>query len=105
MQVFDDCNLVARTRRGAEIELNDLALLRQFYLIDLVQSFDAALYLSGFGGVGLETIDEALFLGKRRLLARESGLLIRLANVALAFIEVVVTCVANDLAGIDLGDF
>ena len=76
VQVFDHRHLVARARRHAEFELDHVALLRQFDLLDLVERLDAALHLRGLGGMGLEAFDEALLFGEHRLLAGEGGLLI-----------------------------
>ena len=78
-----------------------MPLLRQFDLLDLVQRFDAALNLRRLGRVRPEAIDEALLLSQHGLLPRESGLLIRLTNGALALVEIVVARVRDNLAGID----
>ena len=101
---FDHGHLVARARRDAEFELHHLALLGQLDLFDLVERLDAALHLRGLGGVGPEAVDEALLLGEHGLLAREGGLLIGLADGALALVEIVVAGVGDDFAGVDLGD-
>ena len=97
-------DLLARARRPAEVELHDLALLRQLDLLDLVERLDAALHLRGLGGVRREALDEALLLGEHRLLARVGGLAVGLAQRALALVEVVVARVGGDLAAVDLGD-
>ena len=104
MQAFDHRHLVARARRIAEVELDHDAALRQLDLLDLVERLDAALHLRGLGGVGLEAIDEALFLGEHRLLARICGFAIGLADGALALVEIVVARVDGDLAAVDLAD-
>ena len=98
VQIFDHRDLIARARRHAELELHHLALLRQLDLLDLIQRLDAALHLRGFGGMRLEAIDEALLLGQHGLLPRERGLLIGLANGALALVEIVVAGVGDDFA-------
>ena len=103
-QIFEYRDLIAGSRRHAKFELHDLPFLRELDLFDLVQRFDTALHLSGFGGVGLEALDKTLFLGEHGLLARKRCLLIGLANRALPFIEIVVTRVSDDLSGVDLGD-
>ena len=105
MQIFDDGDLVAGAWGNAELELHHAARLGQLDLVDFVQGFDAALHLRGFGGMGPEAVDEALLLGEHGLLAGERGLLIVLADGALALVEIVVAGVGDDLAGIDLGDF
>ena len=97
-------HLLARSGRRAEIELHDLAFLRQLDLLDLVERFHAALHLRGLGRVRRKAIDEALFLREHRLLARVRRLAIRLANRSLPLVEVVVAGVARDLAAVDLGD-
>ena len=104
MHVLDHRHLVARARRRAELELDDVALLRQLDLLDLVQRLDAALHLRRLGGVRLEALDEALLLGEHRLLPRERGLLVVLADGALALVEIVIAGVDDDLAAIDLRD-
>jgi hypothetical protein len=88
--VFDHRDLIAGARRIAELELDHDAALRQLDLLDLVEGLDAALHLRGLGRVGLETLDEALFLGEHRLLARVSGLAIGLARGPLTLVEVVI---------------
>ena len=97
-------HLVARARRRAEVELDDLALLRQFDLLDLVECLDAALHLRGLGGVRGEALDETLLLGQHRLLPRVGRLAIGFADGALALVEVVVAGVAGDFAAVDLGN-
>ena len=51
-----------------------------------------------------EALDEALLLGEHRLLARVRGLAVRLADGALALVEVIVAGVGRDLPAVDLGD-
>ncbi len=104
VEILHHRHLVARARRNAEFEFDHLAALRQLDLFDFVERFDAALHLRGFGGVGAEAVDEALLLGEHGLLARESGLLIGLADGALALVEIVIAGVGDDLAGVDFGD-
>ena len=104
VDVFDDGHLVAGARGHAEIEIDDLPLLRHFQLFDLVQLLDAALHLGGFGGVGFEALNEALLLGEHGLLAGEGGLVIGFADDALALVEVVVAGVGDDFAGVDFRD-
>ena len=104
-QVLDHRDLVARSRRLAKVELHHDAALGQLNLLDLVERLDAALHLRRLGGVGAETIDEALLLGEHRLLSRVGGLAVGLAQRALAFVEIVVAGVDGDLAAVDLGDF
>ena len=72
--------------------------------LDLIQCFNPALDLCGFGGVGAEAVDESLLLCQHGLLPGESGLLIGGANVALAFVEIIVAGVSDDLASIYLSD-
>ena len=98
VQVLDHRHLIAGARRNAELELDHLPLFGQLDLVDLVQRLDAALHLRGFGGMRLEALDEALLLGQHRLLPGERGLLVGLADGALALVEIVVARVGDDLA-------
>ena len=95
MHVFDHGHLVARAGRDAELELHRLALLGRFDLLDLVQRLDAALHLRGLGGVRAKAFDEALLLGEHGLLARESRLLVALADCALAFVKIIIAGVCE----------
>ena len=104
MDVFDDRHLVAGARGHAEIEIDHLPLLGHLQLFDLVELLDAALHLGGFGGVGFEAFDEALLFGEHGLLAGEGGLMIRFADDAFAFVEVIVAGVGDDFASVDFGD-
>ena len=102
--VLEHGDLFARARRLAELEVDDPPLLRQLDLLDLVERLDAALHLRRLRRVRREALDEALFLGQHRLLARVRRLAVRLADAALALVEVVVAGVDGDLAAVDLGD-
>ena len=101
---LDHRDVVAGSRRLPELELDHRPALRQLDLLDLLERLDAALHLSGLGGVGGEPIDEALFLGEHRLLARVGGLAVGRAQRPLALVEVVVARVDRDLAVVDVGD-
>ena len=97
-------HLLARPRRLPEIELHDPALLRQLDLLDLLERLDAALHLRGLGGVRRKAVDEPLLLREHRLLPRVRRLAVRLADGALALVEVVVARIGRDLAAVDLRD-
>ena len=88
-------DLLAGAWRRPEIELHDLALLRQLDLLDLLERLDAALHLRGLGGVGREALDEALLLREHRLLARVRRLAVGLADRALPLVEIVVAGVGR----------
>src|SRR5215471_16608851 len=90
--------------RLAEIELDDLALLRQLDLLYLLQRLDAALHLRGLRRMRGEALDEPLLFREHRLLACIRGLAVRLANRALALVEIVVAGVGGDFAAVDLGN-
>ena len=102
--VLEHRDLIARARRRTEVELHDPPLLRQLDLLDLLERLDAALHLRRLGRVRGEAFDEPLLLGEHRLLAGVGGLAVRLADAALALVEVVVARVDGDLAAVDLGD-
>ena len=104
VQVFEHCHLIAGTGRSAELELNHLALFREFQLFDLIQGLDAALHLPCLCGVCLEAVDEALLFGQHRLLPGKSRLLVRLANGAFPLVEIVITGVGDDFTRIDFRD-
>ena len=87
-----------------EGELDHDPLLRQLEFLDLVERLDPALHLGRLGGVRLEAVDEALFLGQHRLLASVGGFLVGLARGALALVEVVIARIDRDLAAVDLGN-
>ncbi len=95
---------VARPRRLAEVELDDVPLLRQLDLLDLLERLHAALHLRRLGRVRGEALDEPLLLREHRLLPRIRRFAVRLADRPLALVEVVVARVARDLAAVDLGD-
>ena len=102
--ILEHGNLVAGTRRLAEIKPHDAPLLRQLDLLDLLERLDAALHLRRLGGVRREAFDEALLLGEHRLLPRIRRFAIGFPDGALTLVEVVVAGVDSDLAGVDLGD-
>ncbi len=70
----------------------------------MIRRLDPALHLRRLGRVRLEALDETLLLGEHGLLAREGGLLVGLANGALALVEVVVARVRDDFAAVDFRD-
>ncbi len=89
-EIFDDGHLVAGSRRDAELELHDLAFLRQLDLLDLVERLDAALHLRRFGRVCFETLDEGAVRQPAWIAAEaKNGLLVGLADGAFALVEVV----------------
>src|ERR1035438_4415331 len=71
-------------------------------VVDLIQRLDAALHLRRLDRVRPEAVDETLFLGQHGLLSGKGRLLVGLADGALAFVEIVVSRVRDDLARIDL---
>ena len=87
--------MIARARRLPEVELHDAPLLRQLDLLDLLERLHAALHLRGLRRVRGEPLDEPLLLREHRLLPRVRRLAIRLADGALALVEVVVARVAS----------
>ena len=101
---FDQRDLISRSRRRAEVELDDAALLRQLDLLDLLERLHTTLHLGRLRRVRRKTLDEALLLGEHRLLPRVGGLSIRLADRALPLVEIVVARIARDLAAVDLRD-
>ncbi len=102
MQILKDGHLFAGSRGETKLKLHDLAFLRQFDFLDLVQGLDPALHLGRFGGVYPETINEALLLGKHGLLTGKCGLLIALSHRPFALVEVVVTRICDHFAAINL---
>src|SRR6202041_2596165 len=104
VQILKDGDLFAGSRRETKLKLHHLAFLWQLDLFDLVQRLNPALHLGRFGRVRPETINEALFFGKHRLLPGKRCLLIALPHRPLALVEVVVTRVGDDLAAVNLRD-
>jgi hypothetical protein len=97
-------HVLARARRGSELELDALALLRRGDLLDLLDLLHARLHLRGVARPGLEARDERLLLGEHRLLARILRLLLALGERALALVEVVVPGIGDQVAAVDLED-
>jgi hypothetical protein len=104
VDVFEDHHLIARPRWLPEIELHDAPLPWRLDLLDFLERLHPALHLCRLGGVGREPIDETLFLREHRLLPGIGGFLVRVANGALAFVEVVIARIGGDLAAIDFRD-
>jgi hypothetical protein len=88
-----------------EVELHHAPLLRQLDFFDLLECLDAALHLRGLCRVRREALDEPLFLGEHRLLPRVRRLAVRVADRALALVEVVVARIGRDLAAVDFRNF
>ena len=101
---FQDDDLFARPGRSPKIEVHDAPPLRQLDLLDLFERFHAALHLRGLGRMGGKPIDEPLFLGEHGLLSSIGRLAVRLAQSALAFVEIVVAGVDRHLTAVDLRD-
>src|SRR5439155_25117779 len=68
-------HVLARARRGAELERERLAPFGRGDLLDLLDLLDARLHLRGVARARLEARDERLLLGEHRLLARVLRLL------------------------------
>ena len=74
----------------SKIDANHAPFFVGFHSFYMLVRFDPALHLRRLGGVGRESFDEALLLGKHRLLPREGRFLVRVANRTLPLVEVVV---------------
>ena len=95
-------HVLARARRGQEFELHDLAALRRFHPLDLVQLLHPALHLRRVRGARLEAFDELDLLGQHRLLALELRLLLLVAQRALLLVELVIAGIGRELTAVDL---
>ena len=97
-------HLVSRARRWSKVEARQLAPLARLHEIDLVDLLLSRLNLRSMARAGLEPLDEGVLLGQHRLLSCGLCLDLRLEQVALRFVEIVVTGKRAQLSRIDLDD-
>ena len=97
-------DVLARARRGAEVELEHLAPLGRLDALDLVELFHPRLHLRRVARARLELGDEGFLLREHRLLARVLRFLLRRRDRALLLVKFVVAGVRRELAAVDLDD-
>ena len=92
--ILDDNHVVRAVRRLGESEMQGFQVTGDHNRLDLVQSFNAALHLLGFGCLVSEALYELLGAFDLRLLALESSLELLYLQPSLLLVEGIVSAVA-----------